>query len=268
MDLKYNIEEEISGEKRNYKEGTKKALLLECDGICPKCKKVKANIKIENLDSDNYDKLNLEIAHIYGLNNFKKLNKLNKKFHIKYKQEINTYKNLILLCHECHREYDNPPTYEKYKEMVALKKELKEKFNIEGYIFQQLSLISDNLEELESLADIDYVEEYNNTTNFINKLIYNNIPKMKEKNLMHQAVTYYLGIDEYFSKVEPDIGEKILNIYGSIYEETKINFKEKNEILDILVSKTNSILNVNLEICQALLMYTIFKCNVLEKEVK
>lgn len=118
--LSYSLGKPIYGKTRKYKANTKKALLFENNNKCPMCG-CPSNINAVNLTDENYDKTNFEIAHIYGLKNSDKLDYPG-LYHIKDINEINSYKNLLLLCSDCHKKYDNPPTYKKYIEMLDVKK--------------------------------------------------------------------------------------------------------------------------------------------------
>jgi len=99
-----------------FTENQKLILNSQVSGCCPKCG-IKLIVNNGGRSTKRFD-----IAHIYPLNPNKETLILLKD--IKFdKSKINYLDNLIPLCPNCHREYDNGFTEEKYKEMRNIKDE-------------------------------------------------------------------------------------------------------------------------------------------------
>ncbi|EJL6837947.1 HNH endonuclease, partial [Vibrio cholerae] len=95
----------------------------EVNGKCPICSK-----KLVKKSKDRFHNL-AEIAHIYPCNpKPEEETLLNGEERLG--DDVNCEENLIALCKECHRVFDNPRTVEGYREMVALKRELIKQANL------------------------------------------------------------------------------------------------------------------------------------------
>lgn len=98
-------------------------LFDEVGGICPKCTK-----PIMKKNKSQMTKL-FEIAHIYPHSP-----RLNEVILLKDEErlsgDVDDEFNLIALCRDCHKIFDNPRTVEGYREMVSIKKELKRLSNL------------------------------------------------------------------------------------------------------------------------------------------
>lgn len=89
---------------RNYQSGTEKALFLLSRGYCyePKCRR-----RVMLKSAEGEPRVNVQIAHIEGLNEGSARYNPNA-------QDVNSFKNLILLCKPHHDEVDGESTRHKF----------------------------------------------------------------------------------------------------------------------------------------------------------
>jgi hypothetical protein len=199
-----------------------------------------------------------EVAHIYPnsprpyeldlLKNEKRLNK-----------NVDHEDNLIALCRDCHKIFDNPRTIEGYREMVAIKIELQRLSKLKNGWFDSsideeinevieslVSFSGEALEEL-SLDAIKVDQKSDNTLKVLVKLkIKNNVKyfysKIKSKfSEMDKAVPYtsdtiYSQIKTYYVKLKKD-GLDQTQIFSALTEWIKKSTSCNNtEVSEIIVS--------------------------------
>lgn len=183
----------------------------EVSGICPKCTK-----PLMNKNGRTMTKL-FEIAHIYPNSPHPHEVELLKNEEI-LNQDVDHEDNLIALCRDCHKIFDNPRTVAGYKEMVALKKELQRLSKLKNGWFDNsidceinevikslISIDEDAIEELSLTAmKIDTKADY--TLGPLVKLkIKNNVryfyPKIKAKFADLDKITPYTS-DTIYSQVK------------------------------------------------------------------
>lgn len=263
FECKYELIEPIKGKSRKYKANTKRVLLYENGNLCPMCG-VPCNIKASDLHDENYEKINFEIAHVYGLRNSANL-MYPGMYHIKDINEINSYKNLLLLCKQCHRRYDNPPTYDKYIEMVKVKAGLNQKFEKKTIIGQELSLLWDRVEEIKQLQNLSYENDFAIPTHYIEKIEKNKLSYMKQRSLRQNLLMFNTEIKLFFEDNAPEIGTLILKVNSKIYKDLKNRNIENEEIIDILIKENSNIMSLSSELQTAIVNYCIYVCDVLER---
>ncbi len=265
MELMYKISKPLLGEDRVYRYKEKIALFLETDGKCAKC-----GMQYNCLDkgnSINTNKSNLEIAHIYGLRNFRSIQHDGKMFHIRSTDKLNSYENLILLCNKCHKNYDKIPNYNDYVEMVEIKKNLARKLSNETNVYIQLYFCLDEIievcNEIETIGNFNY-----DLTLFIDKLKLNKIDIYNQEHYKNYLTKYATYIDNFFRDCADDTGIKLVTCFSNVYNELKKTETDKNAILELI--SRSKILNelqkkMSIRLFDALLSYMIWKCEVLEK---
>lgn len=92
-------------------------LFDEVGGICPKCTK-----PLMNRSKGQMTKL-YEVAHIYP-NSPRPHEVILLKDEELLNENVDHEDNLIALCRDCHKIFDNPRTVDGYREMVSIKREL------------------------------------------------------------------------------------------------------------------------------------------------
>lgn len=267
MELQYIIHSPLIGSSRVYKETAKRALFLETNGKCAKCKVAYNALKFDENNADlDFEKSNLEIAHIYGLKNFIGVVHKDNRFHIKDSTQLNGYDNLILLCNRCHKSYDSKPNYEDYVDMVALKSKLSSNWQLEYYVYNSLFFCLDDIIEvcrdIKSINDFDY-----DVIKFMEKMKKNNIDSINNKHYSYYLTTYALYINNFFKDYN-EIGRHLMTCFSNVYNFLKQKETDKNIIIkmlsksDILIKLSES---MNEKIFDALISYMIWKCEVLDK---
>lgn len=267
FEAKYVIGRELQGEDRTYSTSTIRALWLESDGKCPKCG-CEYNYDFED-PSAKIENSNLQVAHIFGLRNFKYLSRSKKKFHIKDDTELNQYKNLMLLCKECHYSYDNPVTYLKYLDMLKIKKNVYIEKSSKEYVYSCLLASQDEVQELTKKLNSNKVASTGYDVTFFNKKIkFNLISDMKSTNMRRNFIDYTPVIEEYANKINPEFGILMLSLCRDIYVRLKQTNHDQNDVIDTMKQYLHiNKIGMDSEIADAILAYAIWKCEVLEKYV-
>lgn len=273
MELKYKLDKPLIGEDRRYSSHCKRSLFFASSQVCLVCQKLIDDFDYETIDKivPNSGRSSLEIAHLYALKNFDKIDHKDKLFHISTIEDLNSFDNLTLLCNTCHQEYDKPPTYEKYEKMFQRKKNITENFESRNYIYHKLYFYIDEiLLFCEKIEDIEVETVDYDSESFLRKMKINNI---KPNYILLQTVwlTKYKDKIDFFFVNNDDIGNRLLAAFGSLYRELrKIYGDDKNEIISKL--RTNELfedfyMSFDDTLYEALLAYMIWKCEVLDKNV-
>lgn len=262
IQLEHKLEKPFySKEKRKYSSEIYRALLDESQHKCNLC-------GVTNNDLKDNKKTNLEIAHIYGLRNFTKVNHDNKLFHIFNSNQLNGYGNLIILCKDCHQKYDKNPTYKKYVEMVNLKKKITNEYHLREYIYNELSNNRNEIIKICTRIKINDIKFDYNVMYFDNKMKYNKI-NIDYTKYFEYLLTNYVGIiDDYYSKYYGNDMIKLLKFFSDMYINISKIEKNKNILLSIMLHDNNLKAlqdKINTSIFEALIVYMIWKCEVLEK---
>ena len=193
-------------------------LFDEVSGICPKCTK-----PLMKKGKGQMTKL-FEVAHIYPhsprphetelLKNEETLN-----------EDVDHEDNLIALCRDCHKIFDNPRTVEGYREMISIKKELQRLSNLKNgwfansidneihEIITSLATHSGDLSEELSLQALKVDAKSDDTLNGLVKLkIKNNVkyfyPEIKgkfaelDKEKPYTSDAIYSQIRTYYLKLK------------------------------------------------------------------
>ncbi|HGJ4156761.1 TPA: HNH endonuclease signature motif containing protein [Salmonella enterica subsp. enterica serovar Grumpensis] len=106
-------------ERKNINHNTHIVLYDEVSGLCPKCFKP---LMVQN----GKRKIKLyEVAHIYPFSPREEEKELLKDEQLLC-DDVDSEDNLIALCRDCHKLFDNPRTIEGYREMYAIKKQLRQ----------------------------------------------------------------------------------------------------------------------------------------------
>lgn len=263
---KYKIGRELHGEDRTYSASTVKALWLESDGKCLSCS-VPYNFDYEDPNA-KMENSNLQIAHIFGLRNFKHLSKGKKKFHIKNESELNKYNNLILICKKCHGNYDKKCTYQEYLKMLELKRKVYVEKGTKEYVYSCLLASQDGIEEIANQLNSGTVFEEYDVAFFNQKIEYNSITPMKSKNMRQNFSEYTPIIETYFNEVNPELGLVLLGLCKQVYRKLKKANHNQTETLDKIKKYFHiNELGMDSEISDAIIAYAVWKCEVLEKNV-
>lgn len=247
----YKLDKHLEDKSNRYvSQSVVKLLFSEVGTRCPKCDRplkwglcdyletendidTKVNFNSPN-SSDN------QIAHIYGRNLFAQNNMpLYKKYHINSVSDLDTYKNLIILCSDCHSKYDNhirtyhdDSSYDKYLEILEMKKTINSKIIIEDYlclIFQDFRVDFEKYYDKINLVDLDYKSEINKTK-LKRKLDYNGISNSKQRDIVNNNIAYFDLIRNMLENM--DNSESFVKHFNQTYRNLKTRHSNNNEIIN------------------------------------
>ena len=186
-------------ERRKFSQNEEKKLVAEVGRVCPICSK--------DLFFDKNDKIGklYEIAHIYPINiTPEQLNILNGVEILG--KDLNDLENLILLCRDCHKKFDNPRRRDEYLKMVELKKNLMKKTEI-ALLYNDY-YIEKRLEEiLRKLSSEDEMEEIETKLSLLAKKIEDKIGDTKKnfkRQIKNNVSDYYAIINRILAELDED----------------------------------------------------------------
>jgi len=227
-------------------------LFDEVGGICPKCTK-----PLMKKSKGKMTKI-YEIAHIYP--NSPRPHELELlKNEVRLSEDVDDESNLIALCRDCHKVFDNPRTIEGYRDMVTIKKELQRLSNLRKSWFDNsidedinkvvaslASYSGDALEEL-SLDAIKIDLKSDETLNALVKIkIKSNVryffsdikSKFSEldKSCPYTSDTIYSQVKTYYLKLKKQNLDQT-QIFSALTDWIKnVTDCESNEVAEIIVS--------------------------------
>lgn len=227
-------------------------LFDEVGGICPKCTK-----PLMKKSKGQMTKL-YEVAHIYP--NSPRPHEIELlKAEAKLSEDVDDESNLIALCRDCHKIFDNPRTIEGYREMVSIKKELQRLSSLKKSWFDNsiddeikkviaslASFSGESLEEL-SLEAITVDSKSDETLSGLVKLkIKNNVRyfysdiKSKfaelDKAMPYTSDTIYCQVKTYYLKLKKQNLDQT-QIFSALTDWVKNTTDCKNiEVSEVIVS--------------------------------
>lgn len=248
--------------RRIFTTNEKMVLFNEVDGRCPKCGKVLAYKKNNNINKA------FEVAHIYPANPLpvEATLLINEE---RLSEDVNSLDNVIALCSICHKHFDNPRTIEEYRSMVRLKKKLKldadlknsyAHFNIESEINEILKELNDELVETEliqlNLDSLKIDQKANETLSYTLK-----------RSIKNDVVDYFDYIRKLFIEMDKITPHKF-NILASQVRGFYYRCMQSNPdqdyvfyaLVDWLDNKTHS--NYSNRVCEIIISYFIQDCEV------
>jgi hypothetical protein len=250
----------VGEERRNINNNTHIVLYDEVSGLCPKCSKPlmvqngKRKIKI------------YEVAHIYPFSPRKGEKELLKNEPLLC-DDVDSEDNLIALCRDCHKLFDNPRTIEGYREICAIKKQLRQAAQIKNrqYNFkieEDIKEIIDKLSTLEPREDSQLSYKAMRVDDKINS---ESGPVFKIK-IKAQVTYFYTEIKKLFQQLDqriPNTSEIIFNEVKTYYLTLKRENLSQSEIYDHLINwiKTNT-KETNNVAAEVLVCFFIQNCEV------
>lgn len=235
-------------------------LFDEVSGICPKCSKPlmkKSNGKMTKL---------YEIAHIYPNSprhhEFELL-----KDEERLSEDVDDESNLIALCRDCHKIFDNPRTIDGYRDMVCIKKELQrisylQKSWHDNSIDEELnkvieSLVSYSGDALEELS-LDAITVDSKSDNTLNALV-----KLKIKTNVRY---FYSDIKSKFAELdkrEPYTSETIYSQVKTYYLKLKRRNLDQTQIFSALRDWIKNATNCkSTEVSEIIVSFFVQNCEV------
>ncbi|MGY4688661.1 ABC-three component system protein [Salibacterium sp. K-3] len=236
-------------------------LLSEVDNMCPLCSQVLMYEK----NGRNF-KL-FEGAHIYPLNPTKEevdLLKNEEKIH----EDVNNLRNLIALCSDCHKKFDNPRTVEEYRYFLSIKKNILSKkearsryhdYQIELEIKEVITTLVEDFDEnaikqLEMEA-VQLDEKSNETLTRISKM-----------RIRMEITDYYYYIKKLFSQLDSQypksfnaIASQVSSFYNNLNKTETSQEVIYEQLTEWLSKKTG---NSSLGACGIIISFFIQNCEV------
>lgn len=246
----------------NPTENEKILLFNEVNGICPIC-------VWQLMYEKNWKKGKLfEIAHIYPANPTDEEKEILKNVE-KLNDDINHIDNLICLCRDCHKKFDNPRTIEEYDKMVELKKQfiIKNKEviewdqnKLEKEINEIINFLSENIDNLEDYNIIEYdpktLENKSNST----------MSSLIKRKIKYNIDDYYFLVKSKFidtDKKIPSTTEKISIQIKLYYLKMKDLHSKQDDIFIAIVDWMHIITNKkSKEASEIIVSYFIQNCEI------
>lgn len=238
--------------------------LGEVQDKCPKCGKPLVRQGTRKVNKD------FEIAHIFPCNPTPDDMAVLEGVEL-YGQNSETMDNKIALCHDCHEDYDNNKTKEKYEYFLSLKKKLSASYQVQMNV-AQLNIeqeLKDVISRLSAFKSADIPETH---LDYNPKTISEKIDETKyfalKDSIEHDVRTYFVFIQkeiEYYCKqTNADIELVALAFKGSY-----LKCKQKNlgveETFSTLTSWVKSKVGCSDTVARILVSYFVQNCEVYEK---
>jgi predicted HNH restriction endonuclease len=252
----------MSNKRKNYTENQYIILFNEVDGLCPLC-----SIK---LIYEKANKLNkrVNLAHIYPHSPTIEEKKLLKNVE-KLSSDIDSIKNIIWLCPNCHEKFDKPRTLEGYNKLLNIKKkllqkrEIEEEFNsyqIEEEIKKVLNILAED-----NSNDNELILQYNPKTidSKLNETI-NNLTKRKIKNHVHD---FFHIVKKEFQNIDSIKTSKSTLIATQVkvfYLKAMDNNINQEDVFNYLVEWLDKKTSVSKDASSIVISYFVQNCEVFD----
>lgn len=222
----------INKKRRTATISEEKQLLQEANFRCALCGK-----RIQNSKNNTKKNTKLyEIAHIYPCKptaeqyiTLKGLQRLG--------DDNQTYNNMIILCKDCHSNFDNHTTKEEYEKLVSIKLEFMNNQNLEDsmdnlYIEKEIIKIINKIKNISSdnILELKYFPvEIKNKIDDSNYLL--------KKRVIYNVEQYYPLIKKHFESIDGMNNFSAECLYSEIraaYFKAKATYEEKEQIYNEL----------------------------------
>lgn len=234
-------------------------LFDEVNGLCPQCNKP----LMKNLTKQK-TKL-FEVAHIYPHSPHPHEVELLKN-EIRLNDDSDHEDNLIVLCRDCHKVFDNPRTIDGYQGMCALKKELQRLYKLKTLWYENKLDIEIN-EVIRSLANLKdeagaklsfsalKIDEKDKELNFILKI--------KIKGYVQYFYTHIREGFKELDKIKPHSSDIIFSQVKTYYLKLKKEGADQNQVFRALTEWLCSVTEVkSVEMAEIFVSFFIQNCEV------
>lgn len=253
-------------ERITFSDNKRELLVADVGRFCPLCKK-------ENLFYEKNGRLyrKYEIAHIYPLNPKEKEKKILKGVEI-LGNDSNDLDNLIILCRDCHKKFDNPRTREEYENILLIKKKhIEDAKKEERYkilpIEESLKIVLSSLTN----HDVEKIEISYDAKTIDNKLKGEVKPIFLKK--IRSNVSEYFGViqgylrelDEEKTSTSEIIANQIRNMFLEMNRTEKNKEKLFNNIKDWINKKNDELYP---EAAEIIVSYFVQNCEVFNEITK
>lgn len=238
--------------------------LGEVQDKCPKCGKPLVRPGTRKVNKE------FEVAHIFPCNPTADDLAVLEGVEL-YGHDSETMDNKIALCHDCHEDYDNNKTKEKYEYFLALKKKLSASYQVQMNVaqFNIEQELKDVISRLSTFTSEDIPDthlDYNPKT--ISEKIDGAKHYLLKDSIEHDVRTYFVFIQkeiEYYCKQSnADIESVALAFKGSY-----LKCKQKNlgveDTFSTLITWVTSKVGCSDTVAHILVSYFVQNCEVYEK---
>lgn len=251
----------MSNKRKNYAHNQQLILFEQVDGRCPMCGKPLMYSKAGK------EYKHFQIAHIYPLN--PKDSEIIELMNVpKLDDDVNSLKNVIAVCPDCHSKFDKPRTKTEYNKWYKIKQKLQQEseikntfqdFNIEEEIIIILKRLNESGIE-SSLVELSY-----NSLKIDNKAN-DTLPFITKQKIKTDVVYYFEFIRECFidiDKTTPNKFETLASQIRTIYLKLSQTITDQDLIFKALVEwldeKSDSYSN---RACEIIISYFVQDCEV------
>jgi hypothetical protein len=235
-------------------------LLAEVENMCPLCTKPLMYEK-----KGKKEKL-FEGAHIYPLNPTPeevKLLKDEERLH----EDVNNLNNIIAICGDCHKKFDNPRTAEEYRSILSIKKNIliKNQTRAKYHEYQ----IESEIKNVIMMLSEEFNEESDNTLNLkaikLNDKANKTLSPITKRKIRMEITEYYPFIKEQFKQLDKQfpnsfdrIATQIKSFYLTISKSETSQEVVYAQVTEWLAKKTDS----SLYACGIMVSFFIQNCEV------
>lgn len=238
-------------------------LYNEVDGLCPQCDGAimyeKSGRKLKNFDA----------AHLYPLNPTKQEEALlaNEE---RLTSHVNALENFILLCKNCHTQFDNPRTVADYRKLLHLKKKAIRRDEARK-TWHDYRLETELRSVIQSLSSYDSIPD-EATLSYDSKTVESktkNIPSAIKKRMIRRHVSdYFIYIRQLFKNLEsssPGKAQQIASQVRAFYLSQAPASKDAAERYDGVVNWIERrVSGCSPDSAQVLAAFFVQNCEVLE----
>lgn len=235
--------------------------LLEVGNECPMCGKV-----ITNFSADKH-KL-YEVAHIFPNRPTEKEKRILANVEV-LGENSECFDNKIVLCRDCHKEYDEHKTIEKYNTMLNLKKKLLQNSKAQtalshNVVEKELLDVVQQISSLSTASDLKSEMEPLSYTvmNVKEKIPSNKFLRNEVENLVSN---YFIYLKDLFKSLDEISFETIASSFRHSYWQAKKENLDQEEIFESLVNWVKSKTRCSSTIARILVSYFIQSCDVYGK---
>lgn len=248
-------------ERKNPKGNESLRYVLEVENCCPKCGKV-----IMNFSADK--KKLYEIAHIFPNRPTEEEKKILADVEV-LGDDSECFENKIALCRDCHKEYDEHKTVEKYYDMLNLKKKLLKSCNaktdlshnmIEDKLFDVVKKISSLATDNDALSKCEPLSY--NVMSIKEKIPFNNLLCNDVEGLVS---SYFLYIKDLFKSLDNASFEAIASSFKHSYCQAVRQQLDQEDIFETLVQWVKKKTQCANSVARIVVSYFIQNCDVYGK---
>lgn len=235
--------------------------ILEVGNECPMCGKI-----ITDFSADKH-KL-YEIAHIFPNSPTEKEKSVLADVEV-LGENSESFENKIALCRDCHKEYDEHKTIEKYNAMLNLKKKLLQNNKAQTAlshnviekelldVVQQISSLSTNPDSIFEMEPLSYT-----VMSVKAKIPSNNLLRTDVEGLVS---SYFLYLKDLFKNLDEVSFETIAASFKHSYCQALKEKLDQEEIFESLIDWVKSKTRCSRTVARILVSYFIQNCDVYGK---